>query len=487
MKPVIARAIACGTLLVLPACGIPALRPPQPGPTLPPTFNGAASPESSARLRIEEFFSDPMLTQLIYQSLANNQELKILTQEVQIANNEILARQGAYLPLITLGAGAGMEKSSKFTRNGAVEEQLEILPGKTFPDPLPDFLVAANISWQVDIWRKLRNARDAAILRYFATAEGRNYVVTRLVAEIAENYYGLMALDNRLVMLDRTIALQEQSLELAKAKKAAARGTELAVQRFQAEVRKNQSEKLIVRQEIIEVENRINFLVGRYPQPVARQSAAFLDLNMHALSLGVPAQLLLNRPDIRQAERELEAAGLDVKVVRADFFPALDITGGIGYQAFNPNYWFRPEALVANAAAGLVAPLVNKKAIRAAYMSANAKQLQSLYNYQRVILNAFTEVINRVSMVENFSNSLDLKKQQLQSLEASVQSASLLFQNARVEYIEVLFAQRDLLDARMVLIDTKRKQLSAVVNAFQALGGGNVLAPATPGPLLSRR
>ena len=110
-------------------------------------------------------------------------------------------------------------------------------------------------------------------LRYFATGEGRNYVVTRLVAEIAENYYELMALDKRLETLDKIIALQEQSLEIAKAKKEAARGTELAVQRFQAEVRKNQSEKLIVKQEIIEVENRINFLLGRFPQPVERMSA----------------------------------------------------------------------------------------------------------------------------------------------------------------------------------------------------------------------
>ena len=119
-----------------------------------------------------------------------------------------------------------------------------------------------------------------------APADGRNYVVTRLVAEIAENYYELMALDKQLETLDRTIALQEQSLEIAKAQKAVARGTELGVQRFLAEVRKNQSQKLIIRQEIIETENRINFLVGRFPQPVERDSAGFFDLNLHTLSVG---------------------------------------------------------------------------------------------------------------------------------------------------------------------------------------------------------
>src|SRR5262249_1710874 len=154
-------------------------------------------------------------------------------------------------------------------------------------------------------------------------------------------------------------ALFEQSYKVAKARVEAARDTELAVQRFQAEVRKNQSEKLIVKQEIVEVENRINFLVNRYPQPVERLSARFFDLTIQPLSLGVPAQLLKNRPDIRQAERELEAAGLDVLVARAHFFPKLNLIGRFGYEALNPKYFFIPEALVYSAASELVAPLIN--------------------------------------------------------------------------------------------------------------------------------
>jgi NodT family efflux transporter outer membrane factor (OMF) lipoprotein len=498
-KHVIARAIVCSVLLVLPSCGIPNLRHAEPAPALPASFNGATSPgpdqpaggdeatswENSSRLGIEEFFNDPTLTQLIDQAVGGNQELKILNEEIQIARNEILARQGAYLPFVNFGASSGLDKPSIFTPLGAAEKQLEYLPGKHFPDPLPNFQLGLDFFWQLDIWRELRNARDAAGQRYLAARDRRNYFVTRLVADIAENYYGLMALDKRVENLDRTIELQQQSYELAKAKKEAGRGTELAVQRFLAEVRKNQSEKLIVRQDIVEVENRINFLLGRYPQPVERISAGFFDLTIHMLSAGVPSQLLQNRPDIRQAERELEAAGLDVQVARAHFFPRLDITGGIGYQAFNPKYLFwTPDALIGNVAGNLVAPLINKKAIKAEYQSANARQLESIYNYQRVILNAFTEVVNRLSMVENYSKSIDIKKQQLESLEASVDVASKLFQNARAEYVEVLLAQRDLMDARMVLIDTKKQQLSAIVNAYQALGGGDLLASQTEEPPL---
>jgi NodT family efflux transporter outer membrane factor (OMF) lipoprotein len=483
-------------LLVLSSCGIPNLRQEEAGAGLPESFHrttnsgpdqpagfkGPDSPENSARLGIEQFFNDPMLTGLIQQALSSNQELKILNEEVQIARNDILARQGAYLPFLTVGGGGGVTKSSFWTPEGAAEKQLFDPQGNHFPDPLPNMGLGINLIWQIDIWRELRNARDAAMQRYYAALERRNYFVTRMVAEISENYYALMALDKRLETLDRTIELQEKSLEVAKAKKEAGRGTELAVQRFQAEVRKNQSEKLLVRQEIVEVENRINFLGGRFPQPVERNSAEFFDLDIQALSVGVPAHLLQNRPDIRQAERDVAAAGLDVRVARAHFFPRMDITGGVGYQAFNPRYLFQPEAFAGNIAGNLVAPLINKKAIQAEFRSANARQLESIYNYQRVILNAFTEVINRVSMVENYRNSIEIRKQQLASLEASVDSATKLFQNARAEYIEVLFAQRDLMDARMVLIDTKKQQLAAVVNAYQALGGGDLLAGSAPPP-----
>ncbi len=481
-KHVLARALACSLLaLTLSSC-LPNLRPAQPGPDVPPAYDGAIgaaanSADNSSRLGIDEFFNDPILTRLIDEAMLGNRELKILEEEVQIAQNEVLARQGAYLPFVSFGTSAGIDKPSKYTVEGAAEDELTYPGNHHFPDPLPDFKMGIDVLWQIDIWRELRNARDAARQRYVAACERRNYFVTHLVAEVAENYYSLMALDQRLQTLGKTIELQEQSLKIAKAKKEAGRATELAVQRFQAEVRKNQSETLIVKQEIVQVENRINLLLNRYPQAVERMSDGFLDLNIHALSVGIPAQLLENRPDIRQAERELTAAGLDVLVAKAHFYPRVDITAGVGYEAFNPTYMFlTPESLIGNVAGNLVVPLINRFAIEAEYKSANAKQLQAIYNYQRVILTAFTEVINRVSKVENYRRSIDIKKQQLESLQASVDTASKLFQSARTEYVEVLLAQRDLMEARMVLIETKKEQLAAVVNAYQALGGGDLCA-----------
>ncbi len=479
---VLARALVCGMLLlVLPSCGIPPFRPAQPGPGLPTTFNGMASPVNSADLGIKEFFNDPILTHLIEQGLVGNQELKILNEEIAIAASVILQKRGAYLPFVGFKGAAELDRLSKFTLPGASRQDDPYVPGKLLPNPLPDFLLSLKMFWEIDIWRELRNARDAARQRYLSAVERRNYFVTRLVADIAENYFALMALDKRLENLDQIIALQQNFLKAARAQLEFARGTKLGVQRFEAEVRKNQSQKLIVRQDIIQTENRINFLIGRYPQAVQRQSERFYELTF-PLSVGVPAQLLLNRPDIRQAERELEAAGLEVMVARAHFFPKLDITAAVGYEAFNPKYLFRPDSLVYSAAGELMAPLINKAAIRAEYLSANAKQLQAVYNYQRVILNAFTEVVNRVTMVQNYGMSIEIKRRQLESLVAAADSAFQLYnlprlaEGAKISYLDVLTVQRDLWDARLVLIDTRQSQLSAIVNTYQALGGGDLLS-----------
>jgi NodT family efflux transporter outer membrane factor (OMF) lipoprotein len=461
-------------LLLASGCQIPGLRSPDPGPILPADYYGAASPDSSAEIGIDEFFDEPSLTQLITQGLAQNQELKIRNQEIQIASNEILARSGAYLPFIGLGSSNGFLRASRFTPMGAAEDQLTFPGGGRFPDPVPNVGFSANLFWQIDYLRQLRNARDAAVQRYCEAIEARDYLITKLVAEIADKYYELAALDQRIVYVNQTIELQEKSLEVARAQKEAARGTELAVQRFLAEVRKNESQKLIIRQRIIEIENRINFLAGRYPQFVDRQSWDFIKLDSRILSVGLPPQLLQNRRDIRAAELEVAASGLDVAVARANFFPKLAITAGVGYEAFNPRYLFDPGSFVANAAGELVAPLINKRAIRADYLSANARQLQAIYNYQRTVLNAFTEVVNQLSKVENYRKSVAIKLEQVKALEESVNVATDLFMAARPEaqYIDVLFAQRDLLEAKTVLIETKQQQLSAIVNAYQALGGG---------------
>jgi NodT family efflux transporter outer membrane factor (OMF) lipoprotein len=467
---------AWGTVLIvllLSACTVPYLGRNAEDKSVPQNFSASGDSVNTADVKWKEFFTDPNLRELIDSALSRNQELNIMMQEVNIAKNGIRARKGMYLPSIDLGVGAGTEKVGRYTHQGAADATNEIMPGREFPDPLPNYRISADLTWEVDIWKKLRNGKKAAVYKYLATTEGKNFMVTHLIAEIANSYYELMALDNRLEILKQNIQIQQNALEIVKMEKLSAKTTELAVRRFEAEVLKNQSRQFAIKQEITEAENRINFLVGRFPQPVKRNSQSFPDLQPQAMHAGIPSQLLANRPDIKQTEKELEAAKLDVKAVRAEFYPSFMITAGVGYQAFNMQYLTTtPQSLIYNLAGGLVAPLINRSAIKANYYSANSRQIQAVYDYERTVLTAYIDVANQLSNIDNLEKRYALQTQQVQTLTQSIEISTSLFKSARADYMEVLLTQRDALESKFELIETKMQQMQATVTIYQALGGG---------------
>lgn len=440
---------------------------------VPEAYTSSKDTTNTATIPWRNFFKDQNLVNLIDTALKNNQELLITLQEIEIAKNDVRIKKGAYLPTVGIRAGAGVEKVGRYTSQGAGDATTEIKPGKETPDPLGDFVVAAYANWEVDIWKKLRNSKKAAVSRYLSTVEGKNFVVTNLIAEIANSYYELLALDSQLDIVKQNIELQSNALEIVKIQKQAARATELGVQKFQAEVMNSKSKEFEILQQIKEAENRINFLVGQYPQEIKRDRNNFLSLLPSTVNSGIPSQLLQNRPDIKQAEMELTAAKLDVKVARAEFYPSLDISAAVGVNAFNPSYLLTfPESLLYSLAGDLAAPLINRNAIKAEFSNANARQLQALYNYDRVVLNAYLEVSNELSKISNLEKSYDLKSQQVAALNTSIDVSNDLFKSARVDYFEVLMTQRDALESKLELIETKKDQLNAAVNVYKDLGGG---------------
>lgn len=466
-------AISLLLLLVFDACKLPQINSRKESRYTPDKFAFSNSTDSAVLLNWKQYFTDKHLQTLIDSALSNNQELNIIMQEIAISKNEIQARKGEYLPFVSGAASGGVDKTPRYTTRGASEANINIKPGTKTPDPLPDIRFAAVASWEVDIWHKLRNAKKSAALRYLATTEGRNFMVTNLVAEIANSYYELLSLDYKLRNINQNIAIQSNALEIVKMEKDAARVTELAVRKFEAEVLKTTSMQYDIKQQIVETENRINFLVGRFPQSVQRDTQSFYQIMPTQIQYGLPSQLLQNRTDIRSAEYELSAAKLDIKVAKARFYPSLNLSAAVGLQAFNPAYLATmPESLLLNAAGDLVAPLINRNAISAAYKNANAKQIQAAYNYERTILNAYVEVVNQVAKLDNVQKSYDLRSQQVQALTNSIEIANNLFKSARADYMEVLLTQRDALESRFDLIDTKMEQLRASVNLYRALGGG---------------
>lgn len=463
-----------GLSVAFTACKTPALVVKNENRAVPVNYSTRAGEDSlnTGLMQWQQFFTDPNLDSLIAQALRNNQELNITTQELTLAQNEANLRRGDYLPSVGLRAEAAVDRPGRYTLQGATEEALTIRDRK-IPDPLTNFAIGAVASWEVDIWRKLRNARQSAILRYQASAEGRNFMITNLIGEIASSYYELLAYDNQLVILKENIEIQSNALRIVRIQKEAARVTELAVRRFEAQVLNTRERQYTVQQRIVETENRINFLVGRYPQPVARTTQSFATMMPAIMHAGIPSQLLANRPDIKRAELDLAAAKLDVVVARANFYPRLDISAGVGFEAFNPMFLLStPQSLLYSLAGGLTAPLVNRIGIKAAYQSANARQTQAVYNYERTILNAYVEVANQLANIGNLQSSYDLKTQEVLALTQSTDIANVLFGNARADYMEVLLTQREALDARFDQVETRQQQMMAVINIYRALGGG---------------
>jgi len=440
----------------------------------PASYNTSLdSANNTAMLNWKQFITDPYLTALIDTALRNNQALNIMIQQITLAQQEVRLRKGKYLPFVNIIAGAGFDKEGQYTRLGSVDATDEIMPGKPIPTTLPDFLLGASVSWQVDIWKQLRNARKSATYEFLATNEGRKFMVTNLVAEISYAYYELMALDNQLNILKSNIQIQSNALNIVTLQKAAGQVTELAVLRFQAEVRKNQSRQYYIQQQIIQTQNRINFLVGRYPQIPERNSDTFNQLTPDTVYSGIPSQLLENRPDVKQAELELEAAKLNIKVAKANFLPVFNITGAIGFEAFNPKYLLTtPESMLYNLVGGLVTPFINRNGIKAMYYSANAKQIQAVYNYERTILQAYTEVVNQQAKITNLANSYNYKAQQVDALSRSIEISINLFKAARADYVEVLMTTRDALESKIELVETKKQQMNARIQMYQVLGGG---------------
>lgn len=460
-------------MLSFTGCKVPGIVEREANKEVPEGYaNAPQDTVNAAKIKWKDYFTDPNLNSLIDVALQNNQELNITLQEIRIARSEVKIRKGEYLPFVGLKGGAGVDKVARYTSRGASEATTDIEPGREMPDPLQDYMVGAYASWEIDVWGKLHNAKKAAVSRYLASVEGKNFVVTNLIAEIANSYYELLALDNQLAILERNIAIQDNAFKIVKLQKESARVTELAVKRFEAQLLKTKSLQYNVKQQIVETENRINFLVGRFPQHVERSTEAFTDFTFGDIHSGIPAQLLENRPDVRQAELELAATKLDVKVAKARFYPSLGISAGIGYRAFDPSYLIKPESLLYSIAGDLAAPLINRNAIKASYSGANAKQIQAVYNYERTILNAYIEVANQLSKIDNLEKSYDLKDREVEALTQSVKISNDLFSSARADYMEVLMTQRDALESRFELIETKMQQMSAFVNVYRALGGG---------------
>lgn len=437
------------------------------------------SGNSSDTISLQNFtqvFNDPHLRSLIDTALHNNYDLLSAAQRVAAAQANLMMAKNAWLPSLNLSLSAGVDKYADYTLNGVGNFDTNLSPNiskdQHIPGPTPEYFAGLRSSWEIDLWGKLKSQRQATYARFLGSEQGRRLLTTQIVAGVTGLYYELAAMDSELAIIRRNIKLQEAAVATVHIQKAGGRATELAVQQFTAQLLSTQALEYGVKQEIASLENQLNALLGRLPQPVERGAVKDTQALPDAIKRGIPASLLLQRPDVQRAELELAATKADVKAARAAFLPGLTITPYAGFNAFKAGLLFQSPASIAWGAVGnLTAPIFNKKQIKAQYNISTANAWTAFYDYQQAIVNGYQEVASALNKVENQQEAYSLKSKEVLVLQQAVATANVLFTTGYANYLEVITAQKNVLEAELALVTTRRNVYQGMVSLYRALGG----------------
>jgi multidrug efflux system outer membrane protein len=444
------------------------------GPSTFTSVANVADTASVAQLSWQKFFADSALVALIDTALRANPDQLIAVQRVEQARAGLVAARGALLPMVSVGGVATIDKFADYSGVGNTDTN----DGRRLPSLVPDLFLGFRSSWEIDLWGKLRQRRQAAFVRVLASEQGRRLVQTALVAQVASLYYELLTYDNQLAVLGKNRVLQERAVQIVKLQKLGGRATELAVQQFIAQLLRTRSLEVEAQQRIAATENTLNRLLGRYPQPIRRGRALSAQAVPAAVSAGLPAAMLLRRPDVQQAELELVASRADVAAARAAFLPALTLSPYLGVNAYSPALLLQaPGSLVYGLLGGLSAPLLNRSLFKADYRRAAAQQQAAYWNCQKAIQTGFEEVTTDLRGLENYRQAADLRQQEVAALTRAVAVSNTLYSASYANYLEVVTAQRSVLDAELNLTAARRQQFLLLIDLYRALGGGWTMKP----------
>lgn len=447
--------------------------------SLPDTFSNNQQKDTAniALLPWDIFYKDSTLVKYLNAALTHNQDLKIARDQTHLSLAQFKMVKRNFLPAIEAQAGSSVRKFGDYTMDGVGNEDTNksaSLPeGKRLPDPVyKEWFGGLFFNWEADIWGKLSNQRKGELARYLASREFAQGVTTWLVSEVAINYYELIGLDQEKKVLEENLRLQELGLELIKIQKAGGRVNQLAVDQFEAQLLNTRTQIVEVEQNILSTEAKINELLGRFPERIDRQPISVYDAITETF-VGTPSQLITNRPDIRQAEFELTAAHADVNAARAAFYPALRLSGGAGLTAFDLSKLFlMPQSAAYNLAAGVSAPLFQQGQIRALYEASNVRQRIALTNYEKTLLISFHEVYRSVNAFDNLRKQIELKRREVEVLTRAFDNSHDLFNVGYATYLEVITAQRSMLEAELELTRLRKDKLKILAALYRALGGG---------------
>jgi multidrug efflux system outer membrane protein len=441
-----------------------------PKDALPENFRNASVSKdttSIADLEWKNFFTEKDIIKLIDSAVARNNDLQIATKNIEIAQYRFTQSKWNNVPQINLGVTAS---SSNPSDNSFTGKNLNQALGQKHID---DFSAGATLSWEADIWGKIKNQKKGAFANYLQSEEVKKAVQTTIVADVSKGYYNLLMLDAQLEIARQTLKLNDSTTSIIKLKYDAGQVTSLAIQ--QSEAQKLNSAQLIplLEQNIAIQENALSVLTGSFPDSKERTIRLSTIAVKNNAAVGIPSSLVSRRPDVKSAELALKIANANVGITKADFYPALRITAQGGVNSFEASNWFNiPASLFGTVAGGLTQPLLNNKRVRTQYNIAVVEREKAVINFRQSVLVAVSEVADAMVAVEKLQQQEAFLQERVKTLQQAIKNANLLFKNGMAEYLEVLTAQATLLQSELELADIKRAQLSANTELYRALGGG---------------
>lgn len=441
-----------------------------PKDALPENFRNASVSKdttSIADLEWKNFFTEKDIIKLIDSAVVRNNDLQIATKNIEIAQYRFTQSKWNNVPQINLGVNVSTSNPSD---NSFTGKNLGQALGQNH---INDFTAGATLSWEADIWGKIKNQKKGAYAEYLQSEEVKKALQTTIVADVSKGYYNLLMLDAQLEIAKQTLKLNDSTTSIIKLKYDAGQVTSLAIQ--QSEAQKLNSAQLIplLEQNIAIQENALSVLTGSFPDSKERTIRLSTITVKNNAAVGIPSSLVSRRPDVKSAELALKVANANVGITKADFYPALRITAQGGVNSFEASNWFTiPASLFGTVAGGLTQPLFNNKRVKTQYNIAVVEREKAVINFRQSVLIAVSEVADALVAVEKLQQQEAFLQERVKTLQQAIKNANLLFKNGMAEYLEVLSAQASLLQSELELADIKRAQLSANTELYRALGGG---------------
>lgn len=440
-----------------------------PKESVPASFRNATSKDTTsiADLEWKQFFKDVSLLKLIDDAVAKNYDLQIAQKNIEAAQWQLKQSKWNNAPELNLQVTGTSTRISDNSLNG--------LSTNTFlgQHHINDYNAALGLSWEADIWGKMKNQKKEALAKYLQSSEAKKALQTTIVANVAKGYYNLLMMDAQLAIAKKNLTLNDSTLFVINLQFEAGQVTSLAKQ--QAEAQQSVAAQLIpqLEQNIILQENALSILSGSFPETKERTT------NLNAIGLnddtsaGFPSSLISRRPDVHFAELGLQAANAKVGLTKAYFYPSLRITAVGGLNSFESSNWFNiPASVFGTVAGGLTQPILNSKRIRTQFEVAKIEREKAVIQFRQSVLVAVGEVSDALVQAEKLKEQQNIAANRVITLQTAIKNANMLFKNGMANYLEVIVAQSNLLQSELELAAIKRLRLDADVSLYRALGGG---------------